>query len=106
MDSYRKLLEQIRDHLRQYDVPGWPARLDKWLSELDQLDPQKMKAHLLRSQRSLGGMGSISDIVICPEAGHKIAADEHLIKAANGVLLTLVEKLDAEVSRRLAAVSN
>jgi hypothetical protein len=106
MDAYRKLLEQIRDHLKKYGVRGWPARLDEWARELDQLEPGKLKAHLFRTQKSLGGMGSISDIVICPEAGYNIPNDESAIKAANDTLLGLVGRLDAEVTRQLSSLPN
>jgi len=106
MNSYRTLLKQIRDHLKRYGVPGWPARLDKWARELDQLDPGKLRAHLLRTRKSLGGMGSIGDIVICPEARHNIPKDELAIKTANDTLLALVGKLDAEVTRWLSTLPN
>lgn len=89
---------------KKYEVPGWPARLDKWGRELDQLESEKLKAHLLRTRKPLGGMGSISDIVICPEAGYNVPNGESVIKAANDVLLSLVRKLDAEVSHLLSTL--
>jgi len=104
MNPYRDLLERIQDHLKKYEVPGWPARLDKWGRELDQPESEKLKAHLLRTPKSLGGMGSISDIVICPEAGYNVPNGESVIKAANDVLLSLVRKLDAEVSHLLSTL--
>jgi len=56
---------------------------------------------LLRTRRSLGGMRSIGDIVICPEAGATIPNDERGITAANETLLSLVERLHTEVTRML-----
>jgi hypothetical protein len=44
-------------------------------------------------------MGSIGDIVIAPEAGHKIDEDE--TEAANATLLTLIHRLYADTSRLL-----
>jgi hypothetical protein len=104
MHAYRRLLEQVRDHLEKYGVPGWPAQLDQWARELDRLDPAELKAHLVRTQKALGGMGSIGDVVICTEAGHKIANDKSAIKEANETLLALVEALYAEVMQRLATL--
>jgi hypothetical protein len=80
--------------------------LDEWVHELDGIDAVRLKPHLLRTRRALGGMGSIADVVICPQAGHSISNDKGIIKAANDRLLGLVEKLDAELTKRLAALPN
>ena len=105
MDSYRDLLQQIRSHLAHYSVPLWPTRLDDWLRELDRVDPEQLRAHLLRTRKALGGMGSIADVVICPQAGHDIPNDMPTIKAANDKLLKLVDELDREVTRELSGLT-
>ena len=102
MDAYRNLLEQIRDHLSRYGVRRWPPRLDEWIQELDSLGPEGLKSHLHRTLKSLGGMGSIGDIVICPEAGHDIPTERPLIKAVNDRLVALTDELYAEAKRRLS----
>jgi hypothetical protein len=78
--------------------------LDEWVHELDGIDTVHLKAHLLRTRRALGGMGSIADVVICPQAGHNISNDKSTIKAANDRLLELTKKLDADVTHRLAVL--
>lgn len=80
---------------------GWADTLEKWVAELAHLSPNQVKAHVLRTRRSLRGMGSIGDIVICPQAGNRIANDEQAISAANDRLLNLVDDLSAETARYL-----
>ena len=106
MNTYRELLGNLRDHLRFYDVPSWPQRLDGWISELDTPQSLDVKTHLLRTRKALGGMGSMGDIVICAEAGHKIPQDEGSANRANDTLLSLVGKLHAEVTLQLAHLTN
>ena len=103
MNEYQRLLEQIRDHLARFNVPRWPERINEWLRGVEMRNGED-RAHLTRTQQSLGGMGSIADIVICPEAGHIIPNDPQAIRAANDTLLRLVGELDAEVTKRLRDV--
>lgn len=99
VDTYRRLLEQLRDHLKA--VEAWPSRLDEWVKELDVVDRGTLKDHLQRTRRSLAGMGSIGDLVICAEAGHRPASGGSTFEKANKRLLELVECLDEETTRRL-----
>lgn len=105
MTRYKNLLCDIREYLERYNVPSWPERLGQWAAELDNLEVLNYRKHLLRTQKSLGGMGSIGDIVICPEAGHKISTAPQAINAANAGLLSLVKELHKEVAREVGRVN-
>lgn len=102
---YRGLLINIKKHLERFSVQGWPARIDTWVGELDHLDINQVKDHLIRTKHSLGGMGSIGDIFICPEAGDSIEDDDRIIKSANDDLRNLVEKTYSEVNRLITFLS-
>jgi hypothetical protein len=82
--AYRGILIRIRDYLRNYEDRKWSARLDGWLDELDSITPlNALRAHVERSQRATGGMGSLGDLTICPQAGHAIANDRDAMSAAS-----------------------
>lgn len=100
---YIELLQAIEEHLASFDDARWPLRLTEWIREFEsaQNDRGSRVRHFERTRRALGGMGSIADVVIAPEAGHTIAPDEKLIKAANDNLHRLVQSLDKEVDRLL-----
>jgi predicted DNA-binding protein YlxM (UPF0122 family) len=96
--EYRRLLEETKNHLEKYAEKRWSSRLSEWIAELDSLSGPAISNHVKRTQRALGGMGSIGDVVISPEAGHKISTDEGEIEKANRRLIQLVQALDNEVS--------
>jgi len=102
--EYIELLRAIETHLAAFGDKRWPPRLAEWAREFgsSQDDAAARVAHYERTRRALGGMGSIADVVIAPEAGHAIANDERTITAANDELLRLVQKLDKEVEQLLA----
>ena len=102
-DRYLKLLKEIRTHLATFGNTRWPPRLDDWIREFDvsQHDSAQRVAHLQRTRRALGGMGSIADVVIRPDATRSIDNDDRTIKKANETLLRLVAQLDKEVDNLL-----
>jgi|ERR1041385_1462027 hypothetical protein len=103
--TYRSILTDIRDHLRRYDERRWSARLDDWLRELDHIhSPDELRSHLQRSQKATGGMGSIGDLTICPQAGHAIANDPAVIAAASKQLWALVSELYSEAKQLLSGL--
>ncbi len=109
LDRYSELLKELRDHLARFEDRRWPPLLGAWLRELERSERQQdvVKTgvdHLRRTQRALGGMGSIGDVVICPEAGHAIANDENEIRNANDRLLELVMAIDREISALLSGL--
>lgn len=105
LDQYRELVNEVRSHLARYGDRRWAPRLEGWLSELDDVEKagsrQVLIAHVQRMRKALGGMGSIGDIVICPEAGYSISDSEKDIQRANQQLLSLVRSLDKCISRIL-----
>ena len=102
--QYIELLQAIERHLASFGDTRWPKRLSDWRDEFTtaQFDAAARVHHLARTRRALGGMGSIADVVIAPEAGHRIADDERVIKAANDKLLDLAQQLDKVVGRLLS----
>jgi len=101
VERYRELILAISEHLAQYGDQRWAPRLEGWLTELDDSETenkQYLVDHVERMQKALGGMGSIGDIVICPEAGYSIQNEEGLIQKANDDLLRLVRLLDKCIS--------
>ncbi|SRR5260221_1846260 len=106
MDSYTRLLRKLQDHLLKHGVEDWPARFEQWIKEWNGLTPDQAKAHIARTQKALVGMGSVADIVICVEAGHKGVDDERSRQAANDKLMQLVDDVYEDVSRRLQATKS
>lgn len=106
LTAYREQLLELKSHLSAFGVPEWPHRLEQWVSELDLLEggtnEKEATAHLRRTHRALYGMGSVADIVICPEAGHDIPDDEVDVSRANTRLLDLVSAVYAEVQHLLS----
>ncbi len=95
--EYRRTLEALRVHLTRFGVREWPARLERWLAELDVAveasQADAIVAHIGRSQRATGGMGSIGDVFISPEAGDRVPSDDLAIRLANDQLNALVNTL-------------
>src|SRR5579871_5039684 len=99
-DRYEELLQQISQQLKTYSVKGWPETLERWIEELHVADTD-MRSHLERTKNSTGGMGSLGDIFICPQAGDDIPNDPTAIKAANADFKHLIGELYALVTQRL-----
>jgi hypothetical protein len=94
--TYRQLLAQIRDLLLGVGDTRWGPRLQSWIAELDGLqtsDEQSMMEHVRRTRRSVAGMGSMGDIVICVEAGHHLPDDQAEVNRLNAQLQKLVHSL-------------
>jgi hypothetical protein len=96
---YKELLLELHQHLVGVSEKKWAERLQEWIKELDGADKDGVINHLKRTQKALGGMGSIGDIVICPENGHSIPSDEDQINRANERLKGLVSNLFSEIER-------
>jgi len=102
--KYTELLKAIEEHLASFGDKRWPPRLAGWIREFEDVrnDSTDRTRHYERTRGALGGMGSIGDVVIAPEAGHTITDDDRAINAANEKLLRLVEELDKEIDRLLS----
>jgi len=101
---YRDLLRKVAAHLKTFGNTRWPPILEAWLDELDRFKGTPIpRQHLERTRRALGGMGSIGDVVICPEAMRESAFDEIQIRKANEELLRFVRELDREISNLIQA---
>jgi hypothetical protein len=100
---YRELLHRIRQYLSGYGDRRWPPILDEWLAELAACEGSstRLEEHLRRTRRAVSGMGSLGDVFISPESGHRIADDDETVHEANGDLLSLVRSLDREVAELL-----
>jgi hypothetical protein len=102
MDTYMDLLVAIKTLLNRYQVRGgWTQRLDEWIDEYQHLEPTARRGHLERTKRALAGMGSLGDIVICPQNGDTISADQTEMRSANEVLRSLLDQLYAEINLEL-----
>lgn len=100
--TYLDVLTRIREYLRSYDEKKWSTRLDEWIRELRGIDSTKaLRIHIERSRRATGGMGSLGDLTICPQAGHAIVNDRAAISAASQQLWSMTSQLYAETTRLL-----
>jgi hypothetical protein len=70
-------LESLASLLRGHGEPGWADWLEKDAERIRSGDLYGVK-HLLSA---FGGMGSLGDLWLCPESGHKIA--QARVAAAN-----------------------
>jgi hypothetical protein len=95
--KYRELLSNIRSLFDAYGEFDWASTISRWIDELDAAVANnshvEIEKNMARTKKSLGGMGSIGDVVISPEAGHKIASDMTTTDNANERLLALVHQL-------------
>lgn len=105
MDSrfarYKELLKELQFFLERYAEIKWANRLRDWVNELDGLTWDGAANHLRRTQKALGGMGSIGDIVICPENGHSVSNEEAKVNEANERLRKFVSDLFVEIEKLL-----
>lgn len=93
--EYRRLLVQVRDLLLGVADTRWGPRLQDWISELDDVvgnDIATLK-HIRRTHASIAGMGSLGDIVICKDAGHRVPESEIEIDRLNVRLQEFVHLL-------------
>jgi len=79
-------LEEIVQLLRTHGEEHWRARLSRDLDLIRAGDLYGVE-HLLSAY---GGMGSFTDLVLCPENGHEIARSE--VDSANDTLRRLSSK--------------
>jgi len=97
-EQYGKLLRELHSHLTRYGEHYWTQVLAKWIAELDQMASVQTPlsgyaAHLARTKQSFGGMGSLNDISITPQAGYKIPSWQ-------------VGRVNAKLGRLMTALSN
>jgi len=103
-ERYGNLLTQLHSHLARYGEPHWTPTLEKWIAESKQIaDAQTpisgYAPHLSRTRQSFGGMGSLNDISITPQAGYKIS--DWRARRVNGKLRRLRTDLFNETERLL-----
>lgn len=98
-DRYKELLNQIQKYLERYSEKEWSNRLMEWINQLNNLTDSESKKHLIRTQKGLSGMGSIGDILLCPENGHSISVDKAEIDSANDILKKFVSDLYIEIEK-------
>ena len=103
-NQFIELLKSIRKILNEYEVHNWPNIINKWIEEIEELrsgDGKAIVLYLQKIQRSLGGMGSLGDLVICPEAGHKILGNEKEIEKINDNYINFIRRLDNVITQLL-----
>jgi len=94
---YREILTRIRDYLLIYADQKWSGRVDEWIHELNESSsPKSLRLHIERSQKATSGMGSLGDLTICPQNGHRIQNDRQLISEASNGLWALTSELYQE----------
>ena len=84
--SLVQTLESIVEVLRRYGENKWAARLEEDLFFIRKRDAYGAK----RFRTHFGGMGSLQDLIVCPENGHAIAPEN--VANVNGELTTLLSK--------------
>jgi hypothetical protein len=91
VSQYKALLVQISELLLSVGDKGWGPKLQAWAQELEGLSDSQIVAHARATNLSLAGMGAIGDVIICPENGHTVAADQ--VHTMNSRFMALVESL-------------
>lgn len=86
MASLAPLLDEIAALLRAHGETHWSAWLAGDAARIREGDPEG----LLHFLSAFGGMGSLTDLVLCPENGHRIARAE--VDAVNGRLRKLLDR--------------
>lgn len=71
-DSLPSKLREVADLLKTHNERQWAFRLEGDLERLLEGDLSTLE-HLLSAY---GGMGSLSDLYLCPENGHKSSSTE------------------------------
>ncbi len=90
IDDLINSLKELIGFLNKYGEVHWA----KWYEEAKYLLDIRDSKGLEKIMRSFGGMGSINDLVIHPENGHKVSGD---LGAINKELMGLISKLYEQV---------
>jgi hypothetical protein len=78
--EYLRLVCEAREILSRYSVHGWPQELKKWEVSA-RFAPYLLLQHFVRiTQRKLGGMGSLGDVVIFRDGKSEEDANKRLIE--------------------------
>ena len=94
------LVEQIRVYLVRYSVRVWPEILVEWLAMLNRARNDVEALTIFQQIREgLWGMGRLADVVIAPEAGHAVTADQRQLDMINEQFTSMVKSLSDAVSR-------
>lgn len=86
MASLAPLLDEIAALLRAHGETHWSSWLAEDAERIRKGDPEGLR-HFLSA---FGGMGSLTDLVLCPENGHRIARSQ--VDAVNGRLKRLLDR--------------
>lgn len=78
--------ELIR-YLRRYGEVNWA----EWLEDALEIVRRDARAGVMVVLEGFEGMGALSDVYLCPEAGHRLAADDENV--ANEELLVRVSRV-------------
>ncbi len=97
LSAYRALLVQLQELFGMYSEKKWADRLSGWIKDLD--SARDYKPHLERTFKALSGMGSMGDVVVCPENGHVVSGGEEAIAKANEQIKEIILKLDREIAK-------
>jgi hypothetical protein len=96
-EVYRQLLLNLEVLLDSVNEKQWSALLHQWITELDlATDNATLQAHVTRTRKALGGMGSLGDICISHRNGLAQTYPEDLLPDLHRrfmSLLSSVEKL-------------
>ena len=90
---YIEVLRAIKNYLEEYGVPYWPETIGKWLEELPLPNDKLMHVHAARTHKMIGGMGSLGDIYISRNAGHRIVGDKAEVLKVNKQLEAMIHEL-------------
>src|SRR5262245_39094614 len=100
--SYEAVIEELHELLASVDPDpswdSWTTTTEGWLKKLREIhtrrdQPEEIELHARRVLESFGGMGSLNDLFLSPQAGHKIGPDKKAIAAANAKLNQLRDDL-------------
>lgn len=75
--KYQRLLRDLHSHLSKYGERNWARVLQDRIAELEQLERAQAPIssyveHLSRTKAAFGGMGSLNDVSITPQAGYSV----------------------------------
>ncbi len=90
--------QELARFLRGFDENPWAEWVEARIGEISVGNPEGVEELL----EGFCGIGSISDVYLCPEAGHRInAGDEN---GVNEQFLVMLSKV-SEIARRVLALS-
>ena len=100
MSKYEVLIRSINRLFTNHSVRPWSERSAEWITNLPgDDDRQGWIQHAQSVLSAYGGMGSINDVYISPQAGDAISDDIRIIRKVNQELKTLVGELYSEAMR-------